>query len=86
MLTLIAHTASSTEPDQFWAFVGTTGVLAVVAAYFLFVITAFFSALFSPASAGMKLVWIIFIVIAPFIGSLLWFFVGKRNAHELAYR
>jgi hypothetical protein len=25
-------------------------------------------------------------VIAPFIGSLLWFLVGKRNAHEVAYR
>jgi cytochrome b len=46
----------------------------------LLVIGAFFSALFSSATAGMKLVWIVFIVIAPFIGSLLWFMLGKPNA------
>jgi len=83
MLTLIAHTTSS---DQTLAFLGTAAIIAVVAAYAALVIGAFFSALFSPASAGMKLVWIVFIVIAPFLGSLLWFAVGKRNAHEVAYR
>jgi hypothetical protein len=83
MLTLIAHTTSSTDSGM-WIF-GAAG-MAVLAAYILLVIGAFFSALFSPASGGMKLVWIIFIVIAPFIGSLLWFLVGKRNAHEVAYR
>jgi hypothetical protein len=50
------------------------------------VVGAFISALFSPASAGMKLVWLVFIVIAPFIGSALWFLAGKRNAQETAYR
>jgi hypothetical protein len=29
----------------------------------------------------MKLVWLIFILVAPFIGSLLWFIVGKRAAN-----
>ncbi|MFB6719254.1 PLD nuclease N-terminal domain-containing protein [Kribbella sp. NPDC056345] len=84
MLTLIAHTTNST--DQIWGFLGGAGIIAVLAAYFLLVVGAFFSALFSPASGGMKLVWIVFIVIAPFIGSLLWFMVGKRNALEAAYR
>ncbi|MFI5729068.1 PLD nuclease N-terminal domain-containing protein [Kribbella sp. NPDC051587] len=83
MLTLIAHTTSSTD-NGMWIF-GAAG-MAVLAAYVLLVIGAFFSALFSPASGGMKLVWIIFIIVAPFIGSLLWFLVGKRNANELAYR
>ena len=83
MLTLIAHTTSSTD-SGLWIFGAVE--LAVLAAYVLLVIGAFFSALFSAASGGMKLVWIIFIVIAPFIGSLLWFLVGKRNAQEAAYR
>ena len=83
MITLIAHTAST---DQIWGFLGSAAVLVAVAAYILLVVGAFFSALFSPASAGMKLVWIVFIVIAPFIGSALWFLVGRRNAQEAAYR
>jgi len=84
MITLIAHTTTST--DQTWGFLGAAGIIAVFAAYALLVIGAFFSALFSSASGGMKLVWIVFIVIAPFIGSALWFLVGKRNAQEAAYR
>lgn len=84
MLTLIAHATTST--DQTWGFLGSAALIAGLVAYFLLVVGAFFSALFSPASGGMKLVWIVFIVIAPFIGSLLWFMVGKRNAHEVAYR
>ena len=65
--------------DTFGA-LGATGLFILLACYALLVIGAFFSALFSPQSGGMKLVWIIFIFIAPFLGSLLWFLVGKRNA------
>ncbi|MFK4087910.1 PLD nuclease N-terminal domain-containing protein [Kribbella sp. NPDC020789] len=78
MLTLIAS-------DQTWGFLGSAALLAALAAYVLLIVGAFFSALFSPASAGMKLVWIVFIVIAPFIGSLLWFLTGKRNARSETY-
>ncbi|WP_405056458.1 PLD nuclease N-terminal domain-containing protein [Kribbella sp. NBC_01505] len=81
MLTLIAHSSPSSDQTVF-AFLG----FGLLAAYVLLVIGAFFSALFSEASGGMKLVWIIFIVMAPFIGSLLWFLVGKNNAREPAYR
>lgn len=84
MITLIAHT--TTSADQTWGFLGSAVLIGALLAYVLLVVGAFFSALFSPASAGMKLVWIVFIVIAPFIGSALWFLVGKRNALEAAYR
>jgi hypothetical protein len=72
--------------DHLWGVAGGTVLIGVLIAYALLVIGAFFSALFSGATAGMKLVWIVFIVIAPFIGSLLWFLVGKRNAQASALR
>jgi hypothetical protein len=72
--------------DHLWGVAGGTVLIGVLIAYALLVIGAFFSALFSAATAGMKLVWIVFIVIAPFIGSLLWFLVGKRNAQASALR
>ncbi|MFE3650113.1 PLDc N-terminal domain-containing protein [Streptomyces sp. NPDC059101] len=34
----------------------------------------------SRLSGGMKLVWIVFAFIAPFLGSLLWFVFGRRDA------
>ncbi len=71
--------------DQTFGAAGAALLIAALIAYTLLVIGAFFSALFSPATAGMKLVWIIFIVVAPFVGSLLWFLVGKRNAQVSAY-
>lgn len=43
---------------------GATGFLILLACCALLVVGAFFSALFSPQSAEMKLVWIAFIVIA----------------------
>lgn len=34
----------------------------------------------SGLSGGMKLVWIVFALVAPFLGSLLWFAFGRRDA------
>ncbi|HET6738234.1 MAG TPA: PLDc N-terminal domain-containing protein [Kribbella sp.] len=80
---MLLQTASQT--DQTFGVIGGALLIGALVAYVLLVVGAFFSALFSSATAGMKLVWIVFIVIAPFIGSLLWFLVGKRNAQEAAY-
>ncbi|WP_212909545.1 PLDc N-terminal domain-containing protein [Streptomyces sp. TS71-3] len=52
-------------------------LIAVMVAYVLFIIGAFVSILRSRFSAGMKFVWCVFVVIAPFLGSLLWFLIGK---------
>ncbi|MFG1905919.1 PLDc N-terminal domain-containing protein [Kribbella sp. NPDC048928] len=76
---------TATQTDQTFGVIGGALLIGALVAYVLLVVGAFFSALFSSATAGMKLVWIVFIVIAPFIGSLLWFLVGKRNAQEAAY-
>jgi hypothetical protein len=60
---------------------GGAGIIAIIAAYVLLVLGALFSSLTAPQSGGMKLVWLVFIVIAPFVGSLLWFLFGKRSAY-----
>ncbi|MFC3998051.1 PLD nuclease N-terminal domain-containing protein [Nocardiopsis sediminis] len=55
-------------------------------AYVVFIVAAFLSALFSELEFGMKLVWAIFIICAPFLGALCWFLIGKRNATVTAAR
>ncbi|MEU6221950.1 PLD nuclease N-terminal domain-containing protein [Streptomyces sp. NPDC047022] len=44
----------------------------------------FVGALISIASSGlnggMKLVWVVFALVAPFLGSLLWFAFGRSDA------
>ena len=59
---------------------GFAGVfLAVALAVVVLVVAAVFSVLFSRIGFGMKVVWLIFVVIAPVIGALLWFFVGRNH-------
>lgn len=51
------------------------GLLAVVA----LVVAAVFSILFARVDGGMKIVWLVFVVIAPVIGALLWFLIGRSR-------
>ncbi|GAA1525923.1 PLD nuclease N-terminal domain-containing protein [Kribbella lupini] len=60
---------------------GGAGIIAILAAYALLVLGALVSSLTAPQSGGMKLVWLVFIIVAPFIGSLLWFLFGKRSTY-----
>ncbi|MDA3642915.1 PLD nuclease N-terminal domain-containing protein [Saccharopolyspora indica] len=48
------------------------------------IIAALISVLGSPQTFGMKVVWIIFVFVAPFLGSILWFAVGRGNARRMA--
>ncbi|GAB3008217.1 PLD nuclease N-terminal domain-containing protein [Amycolatopsis acidiphila] len=54
-------------------------LVAVVAAFVLLVVGAVVSVLRSRLTPGMKLVWVVFVFIAPFIGSLLWFLIGRKQ-------
>lgn len=59
--------------------------LAVVA----LVLAAVFSILLSSLDGGMKIVWLVLVVLAPVIGALLWFFIGRSRAartHRMATR
>jgi membrane protein DedA with SNARE-associated domain len=85
----IAHVtsrATSSTTNDTLGVVGAALLVGILLAYALLVLGALISALRSPLTGGMKLVWIIFIFIAPFIGSICWFLIGKRNAYVSAYR
>lgn len=56
------------------------GALLLCLAVVVFIVAAFFSALFARIGLGTKLLWIILIFVAPFIGALLWFIIGRPRA------
>lgn len=56
------------------------GALLVSLAVVVFIVVAFFSALFARIGLGTKLLWIVLIFVAPFIGALLWFIIGRPRA------
>jgi len=66
------------EQTWSWLLLGLTG--AVVLAFVVLFLSALVSILGSRLTGGMKLVWVIFAFCAPFLGSLLWFAVGRRDA------
>ncbi|GAB3157896.1 hypothetical protein GCM10027258_67840 [Amycolatopsis stemonae] len=67
------------EETWSWLLLGlTAAVLLAFAGLFL---AALVSILGSRLTGGMKLVWVIFAFCAPFLGSLLWFVVGRRDAY-----
>jgi hypothetical protein len=61
--------------------IGAALFVIVLIGYVALIVGALASSLSAPQSGGMKLVWSIFILVAPCIGSLLWFMVGKRAAN-----
>ncbi|GAA3181658.1 MULTISPECIES: PLD nuclease N-terminal domain-containing protein [Streptomyces] len=58
---------------------GIAVMAAVVLAFVVLFIGALVSILKARMDAGMKLVWVVFAFIAPFLGSLLWFLIGRRS-------
>ncbi|GAA2818975.1 PLD nuclease N-terminal domain-containing protein [Saccharopolyspora taberi] len=60
---------------------GLAGLIALVLlAYAVLFIGALISILTSSHSGGMKLAWVVFAFVAPFLGSLLWFLVGRGDS------
>lgn len=60
------------------------GLFAVLGLAMLAYAVLFIGALISIATSahtgGMKLAWIVFAFVAPFLGSLLWFVVGRGDS------
>ncbi|GAA3362917.1 MULTISPECIES: PLDc N-terminal domain-containing protein [Saccharopolyspora] len=50
--------------------------------YAIFFITAVTSVLTSGTGCGMTLVWLIVVCVAPILGGLLWFAVGREDARR----
>ncbi|KPC64659.1 PLD nuclease N-terminal domain-containing protein [Streptomyces chattanoogensis] len=55
---------------------------AVVAAALALYFGALLGIVRSDLTTGMKLVWFAFTLMAPFLGSLLWFLIGRRDAQR----
>ena len=84
-MTTMQYLHYTTTGHPWWGILGGGLILAFIAAHFLLFIFAVFSVLGSPQSAGMKLVWFVVVLFAPFIGSLAWFFIGRPNARRNPY-
>lgn len=56
------------------------GAVLVCLAVVALVVAAVLSILFSRTDLGMKIVWLIFVIIAPVIGALLWFLIGRSRS------
>ncbi|ANP52269.1 membrane protein DedA with SNARE-associated domain [Streptomyces griseochromogenes] len=55
---------------------------AVVVGALAFYFGALLSIVRSDLTGGVKLLWGAFAVMAPYLGSLLWFLIGRRNAQR----
>ena len=83
MNALIQHSVLAAGSADTWSTALRLGVVALpFLAYAWLVIGALVSIVGSAHDLGMKLVWVVFVFIAPFIGSLLWFFVGRSHARR----
>ncbi|ASU85898.1 hypothetical protein CDO52_26620 [Nocardiopsis gilva YIM 90087] len=82
---MLAHDATLlTYAGQIGSVVALVLVALAVVAYFVFIIAAFIGSLTSRLELGMKLVWALFIICAPFLGALCWFLIGRRSAAAVA--
>ncbi|MDA2811733.1 PLD nuclease N-terminal domain-containing protein [Nocardiopsis sp. RSe5-2] len=85
---MLVHTAATALVADLGQ-VGGVALLALVAvgllAYAAFIVGAFIGSLTSRLDAGMKVVWALFIICAPFLGALCWFVIGRRSAAAVAH-
>ncbi|MGV8857878.1 PLDc N-terminal domain-containing protein [Rhodoglobus sp.] len=58
---------------------GIIPILAVVA-YLALIVIALMQVFNSTMPTNTKLLWLIVILVAPFIGSLIWFAIGRNSA------
>jgi hypothetical protein len=70
------------EPQQILA-LGAFGLIGLVTlAWLVLFVAALISIIGSPHTGGMKLAWLVFAFVAPFLGSLLWFVVGRGDSYR----
>lgn len=85
---LVAQTAELAANDSTGGLIGSgilvgAALLLVIGQVVLF-IAALVSVLRSPLTGAMKLVWVVVAFIAPFLGPVLWFVIGRRDARNRA--
>ncbi|GAA4669663.1 MULTISPECIES: PLD nuclease N-terminal domain-containing protein [Amycolatopsis] len=72
--------AMSRGEEKFWGWAVGSVSMVLLLAFVLLFLAALVSILRSRLTGGMKLVWVVFAFCAPFLGSLLWFVFGRRDA------
>jgi hypothetical protein len=85
MISRFTATVVAQDSDQFWGGAVAVVFLLLALAFLVFFIAALVSILKSPQSGGMKLVWVVFAFCAPFLGSLLWFAIGRKAGQTARY-
>ncbi len=58
---------------------GWLGIILLLALPLVFLIAGLFSCIGSNKADNTKLLWVIVMILAPFLGPLLWFVWGKRH-------
>jgi membrane protein DedA with SNARE-associated domain len=71
--------ASDLTPTGYFAVIG---LLAACLGYMVLFLSTIISVVGSRLTPGMKLVWVIFAFVAPFLGSLCWFIIGRLDAER----
>ncbi|HEY3684558.1 MAG TPA: PLD nuclease N-terminal domain-containing protein [Streptosporangiaceae bacterium] len=83
MHAIVQHTVLAAEPAASGTLMPMHVLFLVpLLAYVVLVVGALVSIVSARQDTGMKLVWVVFVLIAPFVGSLLWFLVGRSHARR----
>lgn len=59
------------------------GTALPLVAYAALVLAALITIVTSRHEFGMKIVWTVFVFVAPFVGSVLWFVVGRGHQRSM---
>ncbi|AFR08988.1 MULTISPECIES: PLDc N-terminal domain-containing protein [Nocardiopsis] len=81
MTTVVNMLSGATDETLIAIVLGALVVLGFLAVVGL-VVAAVFSILFSQLDGGMKIVWLILVILAPVIGALLWFLIGRSRSRS----
>lgn len=83
MYALATHTVSTAAGSAGAVHIGLAALaLLPLVAFVVLVIVSLVSIIASAQEFGMKLVWVVLVLIAPFIGSVLWFLIGRGHARR----
>lgn len=82
MALALAHAHVLADPAPIIAMSGMGLATLLLFGWLSLFICALVSIIASPHTVGMKIVWLVFAFVAPFLGSLLWFIVGRGDVYR----
>lgn len=82
MALALSQTHTLGDPTPIFAMGGLGVIGLLLLGWLVLFVAALISILASPHTGGMKIVWLVLAFMAPFVGSLLWFVVGRGDAYR----